>query len=566
MKRICPVSFFSFLVVSLAFLAAARPAAGQTLSGTLSNFDVFNQTGHESHGFEIELDGISSQDIASTFGGTYIRYGDPGTVDFPGGALIRYASPYDSVRRVFTVGTPVPPSPITATSGHSCWTGGAPGYPTSGCEHFGASLFKNPTAVHYRWLIEDPANPGVLVPGPDVSIASPLWSVIPGAAGGAAVVNAAIAPPEIKAPRQQFPAAVWVKVYETETDKNVELNHLLTDDAVVPQSGTPEVEWEILQSNPKKPNNGALQHGKPLGKGNQSVIRRFEFYQYTGLYSAEGEASACSTGGKGSACAPQAGELGDYIGAQMAAAQFGQIAAPKAAITAVSNGATGQAGIASGSWVSIYGSNLSATTRSWQNSDFQGANLPVALDGVSVTINGKAAAVAYISPGQLNVQAPANSAAGPVPVQVTNSLGAATATASLQNYAPGFFALQGKYVVAVHTDSMLVAPAGFFGGAVASRPAQPGETLLLFGTGFGPTTPAVSPGQIVTSAAALTDLSQLHVRIGGVPATVQYAGIVFAGEYQFNVIIPALPDGDQTLVADIGGVPTQSGLLISIKN
>src|SRR4029077_13598938 len=77
---------------------------------------------------------------------------------------------------------------------------------------------------------------------------------------------------------------------------------------------------------------------------------------------------------------------------------------PLVSITSVSNNASGGAGIESGSWVSIYGSNMSATTRSWQASDFVGSLLPTTLDGVSVKINGKAATVYYISPGQVNVQ------------------------------------------------------------------------------------------------------------------------------------------------------------------
>jgi uncharacterized protein (TIGR03437 family) len=242
------------------------------------------------------------------------------------------------------------------------------------------------------------------------------------------------------------------------------------------------------------------------------------------------------------------------------------VAPPQPTITGVSNNASGAPGIQSGSWVSIYGTNLSATTRLWQSSDFSGTALPTVLDGVSVKINGNSAAIYYVSPGQLNVQAPADTATGPVQVQVTNSNGSATGTATLQTYAPGFFTFQGKYVAAVHADRVYVAPADYFGGAAASRPARPGETLELYGTGFGPTTPAVPAGQIVGSAAPLTDPAQLHIRIGGVPATVEYAGIVAAGQYQFNVVIPVLPDGDQPIVADIGGVSTQSGLLITIKN
>jgi uncharacterized protein (TIGR03437 family) len=238
---------------------------------------------------------------------------------------------------------------------------------------------------------------------------------------------------------------------------------------------------------------------------------------------------------------------------------------PKPMITGVSNNASGQPGISSGSWVSIYGTALSGTTRMWQASDFSGTSLPAVIDGVSVKINGKSAAVYYVSPVQLSVQAPTDSATGPVQVQVMNSAGTATGTATLQTYAPGFFPL-GKYPAAVHADSSYVAPDGYFGPGAPSRPAQPGETLLMFGTGFGPTTPAVPAGQVVSGAAPVADPTQLHIRIGGVPATVQFAGIVAAGEYQFNVTIPAVPDGDQPIVADIGGVSTQSGLLISVKN
>jgi uncharacterized protein (TIGR03437 family) len=235
------------------------------------------------------------------------------------------------------------------------------------------------------------------------------------------------------------------------------------------------------------------------------------------------------------------------------------------AITGVSNNASGQVGIASGSWVSIYGTNLSATTRSWQNSDFSGNNLPTILDGVGVKINGKSAAVYYVSPGQLNVQAPTDSSLGSVQVQVTNSSGSATGTATLQTFAPGLFTFQGKYVAAVHTDGAYVAPTGYLGSGATTRPAQPGETLSIFGTGFGPTTPAVPAGQIFSGAAPLSDSTQLSIVIGGMPATVKFAGLVAAGEYQFNVVIPALPDGDHAMIATAGGVSSQSGLLISIK-
>ena len=254
------------------------------------------------------------------------------------------------------------------------------------------------------------------------------------------------------------------------------------------------------------------------------------------------------------------------VGGQNSPSVLLPVAPPKVSIGGVSNNASGAPTIASGAWVSIYGTGLSAKAGVWQASDFVGNKFPTVLDGVSVTINGKPAAVYSISPTQINVQAPTDGATGPVQVVVTNSSGSASATATLATYSPGFYTFAGKYVAAVHTDRAYVAPVGYFGDSVASRPAKPGETLLIFATGFGPTTPAVPAGEIVSGAASISDPAQLRLRIGGATATVPFAGIVAAGEFQFNVVVPTLPDGDQPIVADIAGVSSQAGVVIPVKN
>jgi len=236
-------------------------------------------------------------------------------------------------------------------------------------------------------------------------------------------------------------------------------------------------------------------------------------------------------------------------------------------ITGISNNASGAPAIESGSWVSIYGTGLAATTRSWQASDFTGNTLPTTLDNVSVLIDGKKAAISYVSPVLLNVQAPTDATIGPVQVQVNSPSGTATSTATLQAYSPGFFAFQAKYAAARHnTDGVLVAPAGFFGSAATSRPAQPGETLQIYATGLGPTTPALPAGQLVGSPAPLASLSLLHITIGGVAATVQYAGIVAPGEYQIDAVVPLVANGDQPILATIGGVTSQNGVSVPVLN
>ena len=95
--------------------------------------------------------------------------------------------------------------------------------------------------------------------------------------------------------------------------------------------------------------------------------------------------------------------------------------APSIATSGVVNGASFSSAITPGVFTAIFGSGLAATTRTWGPADFVNGKLPVQLDGVSVTIDGKAAYVYYVSPNQIDVIAPADATNGPVPVIVTNT-------------------------------------------------------------------------------------------------------------------------------------------------
>ncbi|MCU1239177.1 MAG: Fibronectin, type domain protein, partial [Candidatus Solibacter sp.] len=116
----------------------------------------------------------------------------------------------------------------------------------------------------------------------------------------------------------------------------------------------------------------------------------------------------------------------------------GQSNAPS--ITSVVNGATFQSGIVAGSWVTITGVNLADTSRIWADSDFKsGAVLPTNLSGTSVKINGLDSPVYYVSPTQINVQAPAG-ISGNVGVVVThNGVASNMAAANAVATAPGLF-------------------------------------------------------------------------------------------------------------------------------
>ncbi|HEY6346621.1 MAG TPA: DUF1800 family protein [Bryobacteraceae bacterium] len=237
------------------------------------------------------------------------------------------------------------------------------------------------------------------------------------------------------------------------------------------------------------------------------------------------------------------------------------------AISAVVNSASGQSAVESGSLATIYGTGLATATHTLQPSDISDTSLPTTLANVTVLIDGKNAAIFYVSPGQINVQVPADTATGSVAVQVKGPNGTATGTATLASYAPGIFMLTGGYAAAVHnTGGQIVAPAGALGGSITTSPAVPGEALQVYGTGLGPTNPAVTPGQVVSKPAPLTDLTQLHVTVGGAAATVLYAGMVSPGLYQIDVLVPQSADGNQPIVATISSANSQSGVLLPIKN
>ena len=152
--------------------------------------------------------------------------------------------------------------------------------------------------------------------------------------------------------------------------------------------------------------------------------------------------------------------------------------------------------VAPGSWIEIYGANLAADSRSWTSADFTGVNAPTSLDGTKVTIGGQPAFIDYISPTQVNAQVPSNVATGSQPVIVTSAAGASTASTIAVNQqepgllAPSSFLVGGKqYVAALFSDgATFVLPPGAVAG-VPSRRAQPGDTITLYGVGFGPVTP-----------------------------------------------------------------------------
>jgi uncharacterized protein (TIGR03437 family) len=251
---------------------------------------------------------------------------------------------------------------------------------------------------------------------------------------------------------------------------------------------------------------------------------------------------------------------GDAFLAKFSAPSFGS-----PVVFQVQNAESGATTLAPNTWVSIFGSGLAPDSRVWQTSDFLNNLLPTALDGVSVTMNGLPAYVYYISATQINVLTPPNLAAGAVQVVVTSGGIASSAfTATTKTISPSFFIFGGgPYVAAVHPSGSFeyIGPTTLYPGA--SSPAAPGETIEVFANGFGVTDVAVTAGS-ETQSGSLQPLPV--VTIGGVEATVTFAGLISPGLYQFNVVVPnSLPAGDAPISATYNGATTQSGMLITIQ-
>ena len=224
-----------------------------------------------------------------------------------------------------------------------------------------------------------------------------------------------------------------------------------------------------------------------------------------------------------------------------------------------------KAGVAPGTWVEIYGSNFTNTAaQEWAGGDFTGVTAPTSLGGVQVTVAGKPAFIRFISPGQVNAQIPDGIGTGPVQVIVINngvSSDPLTITASAT--LPGLLApfnSDGKNYVAAFNGSTIV-------GSPGLAAVKPGDTVTLYGIGWGATKPTVPAGNINNVSTALTGklvlrLSQIDV------STIPYQGLGpgFVGLYQINIVVPATaPDGDLQVDATIDGTSTGQTLYLTVK-
>ena len=142
------------------------------------------------------------------------------------------------------------------------------------------------------------------------------------------------------------------------------------------------------------------------------------------------------------------------------------------------------------------------------------------------------------------------------------------ATVSQQSIVPSLFLLAGSnYVAAQHGDGTPVGPPSVFFPAAGS-PAHPGETIVLYGSGFGQTDPQVTIGDFATEVSPLPAANPFSITINGVKALVAYAGLSpgSVALYQINFTVPAgLVNGNYPVVVQYLGKSTQSTAILTVQ-
>lgn len=191
-----------------------------------------------------------------------------------------------------------------------------------------------------------------------------------------------------------------------------------------------------------------------------------------------------------------------------------------------------QSSLSPGSLASVFGTSLSSVTQSAQL-DGSG-QLPTQIGGASVTFNGQAAALVYVSPGQINLIVPEGAQPGTATVLAVSAVATTHGTAEIRKVAPSLFSSNGAGIgfgsilnaVTYAADPFLVETLENGGDDKRTR-------LAVYGTGIRLAAASQVKARGLTDSGKTLDLP------------VEYAGAApgFFGLDQVNVVIPAEADG-----------------------
>ncbi|HEV8146797.1 MAG TPA: protease pro-enzyme activation domain-containing protein, partial [Bryobacteraceae bacterium] len=151
-------------------------------------------------------------------------------------------------------------------------------------------------------------------------------------------------------------------------------------------------------------------------------------------------------------------------------------------IAGFGNGASFRQTFAPGMILSVFGTQFAPSTQS-----ASAVPLPYSMKGVAVTVNGVAAPLYYVSPSQINLQIPYETAVGNALVAINNNGQVSTQNISLSAVAPGIF-----------TDVS--------GAQVPYTTASRGKFISMYVTGAGLVSPEVSTGAAPATTTAVANL------------------------------------------------------------
>jgi trimeric autotransporter adhesin len=238
--------------------------------------------------------------------------------------------------------------------------------------------------------------------------------------------------------------------------------------------------------------------------------------------------------------------------------------------------------LASGGIATVFGSDFGGGSSfvSVALGDLVNGAVPTNFKGICVDVAGTMAPIFGVSNTQVNFQVPALSGSS-ASVRVVTNCGSSSpvqsspVTVPVAAAAPEFFYFvtnangHNPVAAADAQTNVPIAAASLFPGS-GYAPAQPGEYVTVYGTGFGATNPAVAPGVFMSGVANAT--GTIQVLLNGQPlplASVLYVGLAPSspGLYQLDFQVPSgTPNGDLPLVIEVGGVQSPAGAYITVMS
>jgi uncharacterized protein (TIGR03437 family) len=188
--------------------------------------------------------------------------------------------------------------------------------------------------------------------------------------------------------------------------------------------------------------------------------------------------------------------------------------------------------------------------------------LPLEMNYVRVYVQDQPVPLLYVGPGQINFLISSVQTAGPVKVRVvTEGITGPEIVVTLVDAAPALFSMAGGYVVAQDAKGNLL---------TADAPAHAGDTVVVYITGLGRTSPNPAVGEIPSYAATMLAIASLKVTLNGTvvdPYMIKYAGLTpgSAGLYQINIYLPDGTGNDPEMQVTAGNLPAQTGLKLPLR-